>query len=225
MLENGLAVVLAAVVIAYTLSRVKIFIRLEYRRKAADDFVRLEVYLLSRLLAYHTTIPMIQIIKHRGLPWLESELKTGRDTIKTRSRREQRFVAKTADIYLHHPLKWRRIIREVNLLFDLYRSFARRIKKAMLCEKFTWRTACGCGDAALTGMVTGLLWAAKSEALIFLRRRLNFTARPVVRVRPIYDAALLEVEFECIFTLRVGNVINAAWGLLHFPVKGVKGSG
>ncbi|MDR3593049.1 MAG: DUF2953 domain-containing protein [Negativicutes bacterium] len=224
-MENWLAVVLATVVVVYTLSRVKIFIRVVYHRKAADDFVRLEVYLLSRLLAYHTTIPLVKLTENHGLPWLETGLKSGRRGVKTSSGREQRFAAKTVDIYLHQPVKWRDMMREVNFIYRLYRRFAGQIKKAMLCEKFTWRTGCGFDDAALTGLATGLLWALKSQLLLFLKRRLNFAVRPVIAVRPVYTAAVVEVEFECIFTIRVGNVINAAWGLLHFPVKGVKGSG
>lgn len=224
-MENWLAVVLATVIFTYSLTRVKIFIRLFYRRQAADDYVRLEVYLLRRLLAYHTTIPMVQIVEHRGLPWLQTELKTGQDKVKTRSDREQRFVAKTIDIYLNKPLKWRHIVREVNFLFRLYRRFSRKIQRAMQCEKFFWRTGFGCDDAAMTGMLTGFLWVLKSEVYLFLKRRIAFAASPVVRVQPIFSTAPFEVEFECIFTIRVGNVINAAWSLIHFPEKEVKGSG
>ena len=224
-MENLLVVIIASVIFAYALCRIKIFIRLFYRRQAADDFVRLEVYLLRRLLAYHTTIPIVQIIQHRGLPWLETELKSRREGLKTHSGREQRFVAKTFDIYLNKPLKWRHIVREVNYLFCLYRRFASRIKRAMRCEKFIWRTGCGCDDAAMTALVSGFLWVVKSEVLVFLKRRIGFAVRPVIQVQPIFDAVKVEVEFECIFTIRVGNVINAAWSLIHFPVKGVKGSG
>jgi hypothetical protein len=223
--ENWLAVILASIIFTYALARVKIFIRLFYRRKAADDYVRLEVYLLRRLLAYNTTIPVVQIVKHHGLPWLRTEEKSGQDKIKTRPGREQRFAANTIDVYLNKPLKWRHMVREVNFLYHLYRRFSRRIQRAMRCEKFLWRTGFGCDDAAMTGILSGVLWVLKSEVFLLLKRRINFAARPTIRVQPIFDTVLLEVEFECIFTIRVGNVINAAWSLIHFPVKEVKGNG
>lgn len=218
MMENWLVIMLAAVICAYTISRVKIFVRLFYRRQAADDFVRLEVYMLRRLLAYNTTIPMVQIVESKGLPWLETQVKNRDKIFKSDAGGEERR-------YLLKPHQWRHMVHEVNFLFRLYRRFTRNVQHRMLCEKFSWRTRIGSEDAALTAMATGLLWGVKSMAVRILRRRIAFGVRPIISVQPVFNKTLLEMEFECIFTIRVGNVINAVWSLIHFPDKGVKGSG
>ncbi|MDR3564097.1 MAG: DUF2953 domain-containing protein [Negativicutes bacterium] len=224
-MENGLAVLLAAFFLVYALSRVKIFIRLHYRRQATDDFIRIDVYALRRLMLYSLDIPVIETVREGGLPWLKTRMNAGGAGTETHTAREQRFAANTLDIYLKDAKKWRHLAHEVHVGLRLYYRCVRRLERKMQCEKFLWRTTVGLDDAAITSMIAGGLWVVKSEFYLFLKRRLRFAVRPVIMVTPSFVAERFAMELECIFTIRVGNVINAVLSLIEFPVKEVKDSG
>lgn len=220
-MEIWLTVLLAAALVGYTFSRVKIRICLQYHRQGTDDILSVDVYLLNRMLEYRLEIPVIKLTKDSGQPDVKVQ-KVG-PGLETHAESE-RYVLNPVDIYLHHPQKWRQIIHEINFYIHLYRRFARQLQRNMTCEGFYWQTRFGNDDAALTGMIVGAFWVIKSEILVMLQRRLKFSAMPNIKVIPVYDSAVFEVAFKCIFAIRVGNVINAMFSLVNFPQKEVKSS-
>lgn len=76
--------------------------------------------------------------------------------------------------------------------------------------KLHWRTAVGLDEAAATAWVVGLLWALKGWLLNFLDQRYGLP-RAVARVgvEPSFGAPGLRTALDCIFKLRVGQIIHA----------------
>jgi hypothetical protein len=223
--ETWVALWLAAAVVGYAVSRIRIYITLRYRRVSTDDSVAVDVALLNNIIHYHIDIPVVRIAERYGLPWLESKLETGQGEVETKSRREQVFIKNTWDIYRFHPRKWRTLLRTLRYYTRLYKKFTGHILARMTCEKLFWRTRLGTEDAALTSLASGALWAFKSQVYVYLKRRVKFAVAPAFQVSPIFNAAAFDVEFECIFSIRLGNVINAMLSLVNFPLKGETGSG
>jgi len=221
-LNIGLTVLLAAVLLGYTFSRIKIRICLQYHRQGIDDLLSVDVYLLNRLLAYRIEVPVIKLTKDSGQSKRDEKSELTKPDVDNHAENEDKYVVNPVDIYLHHPKKWRQIVHEIKYFIRVYRKFARHLQRNMTCEKFYWRTRFGNDDAALTSMIVGAFWAIKSEILVLLRRRLKFVARPEIKVTPVYNGAAFEVSFQCIFAIRVGNVINAMFSLVNFPRKEVK---
>lgn len=225
-METLLAVGLASALLSFFLYRTKVKIRLAYRRADDDDLLSVDVYLLRKLLLYHMEVPVIRLVERENLPWLESEIATDKGDVETHAKREQAFVQNTADIYLHHPAKWRKLMAEFRYYARLYNQFTRKVMAGMACERFAWQTRFGSADAAVTGAFTGALWAVKYLMLTRLMRRVAFTSRPVVRVVPDFKHVGFQADFECILSIRLGNVINATLRLIQIPRrKGAKGSG
>lgn len=224
-METWIAVSLASVIFSYAVSRIKIYIKLNYRRKAADDQLSVDVYFIKHFFTYHLDVPVVRIMSFNGLPWLKSEVEGGEEEVDTNPKRERRFAENMVDIYRNRPRKWRRIVKDFKHYTKLYNKFIERIMRRLTCEKISWQTRFGSDDAAVTSMGAGLFWLLKSQIYAFLKRRVKFAAKPEFQVIPVFSAIAFDVELECIFSIRLGNVINATLSQINFPRKGVKDSG
>jgi len=75
-------------------------------------------------------------------------------------------------------------------------------------EKLQWETIFGTDDPAVTGFATGLIWQAKYTILGLLAPRLHYhRAHPLIKVQPDFVTPQLNIYFESIFSLRVGNIM------------------
>ncbi|QJW48474.1 DUF2953 domain-containing protein [bacterium BFN5] len=196
--------------VAYVISRVSIYIHLQFFRNSNDDFILVDVYLPHRIHLYSMKVPIIEIVNRNNIPWLESKIETEHGETKTHSHREQRFIKVLFDICIKHPQKMRRILKMLRYYQKIYCKFMHSIIKSIYCEKFYWKTTFGLEDAAATAILSGTLWSVKAMILTFLQKRTNFKTRPVIRVQPIFDQNKIEVDFQCIFSIKLGNLINAS---------------
>lgn len=224
-MHKELLVLWAGIVLAYMLSRVNIYISLTYRRQDSDDHIIVDVFLLRKLIHYTITIPVIKTIDRTGIVWPVSEIETANGDVHTHAERERRFIQNLWYIYLHYPRKFRRMLRQLRLFMRLYKTFARKVLASLYCERLYWKTTFGSEDAAVTGVTVGALWAVKGLAYHAVRQRVKFSKRPEFAVVPVFGRQRFEVEFQCIFRLRVGNVITATYSLFKSKRKGAVGSG
>ena len=208
-MEIWLIIILANIVIICLLSYSKIYIALQYQRDGSNDYIAVHVYLFRRLLAYSMQVPMIEIGDITNSFWLKSKIKVGKSQDETHSKREQRFITKTAKFYILHPGRLKRIIRLVRYYIRLYCRVMNKIIHSLQCEQLQWKTMYGSEDAALTGIGTGLLWTVKSLMITRLKKHVIVTKKPIINVKPIFGQNSFKVDFQCIFSIRFGNVINA----------------
>lgn len=219
-METWLAASAATTLLWFALMRVKLYISVVYRRAGGDDSLAVEVYVPGRLLVYRMEVPVIRIIEAGALPWLESRVATRRGAAETRPKAERRFVRTTWEIFRNHSSHWRFLVRQFRHYTRMYNRLMRRLLRATACEKLCWRTRYGADDAALTGVTAGFIWIAKNEVYKYMKRRLAGVARPVFRVVPLYGRTAFEVELQCIFSIRLGNVINATTTVIQSAGKG-----
>ncbi len=219
-METWLAWWLATALLYLALVRLRLFVGLSYRRRGHDDHLAVDVYALKKLVSYHLEIPIARVARRGGLPWPETVVDTPSGRAETHARRERRFVRTTWHIFRHHPRHWHHLMRQLRFYTRLYNREAARLLAATACEKLSWRTGLGTGDAALTGLAAGLAWQLKSSAYAGMRRRLGSVPRPAFGVRPLYAREGVDIELECIFSIRLGNVINAITTAIRFLAKG-----
>ena len=85
--------------------------------------------------------------------------------------------------------------------------------RATLME-FDIRASLGLGDAAATGIATGLAWGAVGALVAAFRNIVpRWSCEPYVSIEPVFHARRLEVDSTCIVGFRAGDAIVAA-GLL-----------
>ena len=98
--------------------------------------------------------------------------------------------------------------RLVDLVPDFYRQL-RRFLRHVHCTRFRWQTEIGTGDAMETGVLSGLLWAIKTNLYQLLSRWIDCEAPPAFAVRPNFTQSVLLISLESIIRFRIGHAIFA----------------
>lgn len=208
-MENLFIILLANVIIICLLLYCKIYIKLKYQRDGSNDYIAIDVYSYGKLLAYSMQVPMIEMTDIKNSLWLKSKIKVGHSQDETNIKREQRFIKKTLDYYILHPKRLKGVIRLVRYYTRLYCRVMNKYIKSMHCERIQWNTLYGSEDAEQTGIVTGMLWTVKGLLITRLKKRVIVTNAPIINVNFLFGHNSFKVDFDCIFSIRLGNVINA----------------
>jgi len=208
-MENWFIIILAILVINCLLFYSKIHIKLKYQRDGSDDYIAVDVYIFARLLAYSMQVSVIEIGDINNSLWLKSKIKTGQSQDETHIKREQRFIIKTVNFYMLHPRRLRRVVRLVRYYARLYSYVMEKFVRSLHCEKLQWKTIYGSEDAEQTGIVIGMLWSIKELMITRLKKRVIITNNPIINVNSIFGHNSFKVDFQCIFSMRLGNVIHA----------------
>lgn len=86
--------------------------------------------------------------------------------------------------------------------------YIREFIERSICRSFTWKTELGFADYALTGIVTGLLWAGKGTILGYLSRLFRMDSRDMqVSIDPFFGGRRWESSINCILTTHLGHII------------------
>ena len=79
---------------------------------------------------------------------------------------------------------------------------------------FEWKTRVGVIDAAVTAWAAGALWGIKGGLIGILQSRYEFGLTPYLQVIPTFGQTRFDTALNCIFELRVGHIILAAFNEL-----------
>lgn len=208
-MECWLLIILSNLLLLCVLFYTKIYLVLKCKRDHSNDYIGVEVYIMRRLLLYSMQVPMIEITGRGAALWVESKIKTGNNQDTTHSKREQKVVKKHLKFYITHPIYLRRSIQRLRSYARVYCKVMEKIINSLHCEEFCWKTSYGSEDAALTSIVVGMLWTVKSLLLTKLQKQVVFMDKPTIHVNPIFGHTHFKVDFQCIFSIRLGNVITA----------------
>ncbi|HBF36191.1 MAG TPA: hypothetical protein DDW50_02600 [Firmicutes bacterium] len=88
--------------------------------------------------------------------------------------------------------------------------------------KFTWITRIGTGNPVSTATIYGVLWGVKSSLLSYLYRKEKLVGTPDIQVIPDFQTTRLDLNFDCIFKVKLGYIIIAAF-VAHFRHRMMKG--
>lgn len=78
-------------------------------------------------------------------------------------------------------------------------------------QRFQWSTRIGTGDAALTAIFSGMLWAVKTTVTGYLQTKYRFVKQPEVEVLSDFQNSGLKMAFDCIFRVKLGYIMIAAF--------------
>jgi hypothetical protein len=207
-MEFWLALVIATIMICCLLFFSKIYINVTYKRNGMNDYIAVNVYTVKKIVVYEMEVPAIELVESKGLSWLESTIKTVKSQDETHRKREERFMKKAAKLYSKHPKKLKHAIEEFYYYTQMYCRVIEKVLMSATCERFYWKTVYGSEDAASTGRIIGLLWAGKVFIINRLKRHVFCVEKPIIAVNPIFGRNQLDVDFQCIFSIRLGNVIK-----------------
>lgn len=87
-------------------------------------------------------------------------------------------------------------------------------------EKFHWHTCIGTGDAADTGMISGVAWTIKGIVLQWISRYMKWKEKPVLSITPDFYHAVSKTSLTCMIHFRLGYAMLAGLRFVKYWVGG-----
>ncbi|MDL4841339.1 DUF2953 domain-containing protein [Aquibacillus rhizosphaerae] len=76
-------------------------------------------------------------------------------------------------------------------------------------HQIEWRTSFGTGDASVTGLLSGVVWAVKGYIIGLIVNCMNVRTSPKIMVTPLFQQKQSYTELKCIASIRLGQAIYA----------------
>ncbi|MBA4495653.1 DUF2953 domain-containing protein [Paenactinomyces guangxiensis] len=108
-------------------------------------------------------------------------------------------------------------------VLDHIEDFQRTVRwflSKVTCEKLVWVTTIGTGDAAESGILTGIVWGIKTTLVGMLSGYTRWDQSPLLYVEPHFSQPVLETHLHSIIRFRVGHAILGITRLLLHLRKG-----
>ncbi len=116
-----------------------------------------------------------------------------------------------------------RVIDLYQQVMNIYRAIKpafRYMLSTVKLHRLSWCTKLGMYQADQTGLAVGLLWTLKSSSIAYLYRRLKKPLpRPDLEIVPVFDARVLAIRLNCMFSLRSWHMIITGVMAVWFYLK------
>jgi hypothetical protein len=192
-------------------------IGIHFQRVHDNDQLAIDIKALFGLVHLKYEVPVLKLKERFSSVEVKTEVESGNENITLRAARK----TITPNMVMQMAQKSRQSLRYVHGFLDWVKQTLAYIR----CEKLTWYSKIGTGDAAETGVLTGLVWGVKTSLLGYGLRHLSLRTVPSVNVIPLYDQRLFHSELKCILRIRVGHAILAGMRFLPRFLKGKGGEG
>ncbi|CUH94070.1 hypothetical protein P22_0132 [Propionispora sp. 2/2-37] len=226
-MEIWLIIVVETMMLLYVLWMSNVYISLTYKRVRNNDHLVVSVYSFKHIFSYTMEVPVIEWESNNRPELIKTKIETpdNADSVKTYSKREQRFVHRSIKKYFTSIPQLIAMWKDANNYLFKYKLFMSKLSRGLSCEQLSWHVRYGVYDAALTGMIYGIAWNVTECFLHYAVKRIRFMQKPSLRITPVFDRQILEIELHCIFRLKLGNVITAIWSIVYTKEKEARGSG
>ncbi len=202
--------------------------RIFYQKVAWDDSLILEMSFLKGMLKRRKIISLLKltpkIIKKREKTsgrWFfihKAQTKEVESSYQSNSHNWQEFLQR----YQQYGLGMTLLTYFLPARYQHWLYVAEDLEKRGSFTKFIWRTTVGAGDPASTALIYGLIWSLTSGLVNFLHHRTDFSNTPEIRVVPDFQSTRLDLFFDCIFQVKLGYIIIAAF-IARFRHRFLKG--
>jgi hypothetical protein len=199
-----MAFLVAEMMLAVIFLLTTITVRVHYKRKRKDDMLMINLSAWFGLIRFQHEVSVIKLAEDMSGVIYRTETESPQEPID-----QKNFKMNPKEMFQFHH----RIYELFKHVHALHRILRRFLKKVRLYE-WRWRSAIGTGDAAETGMLSGLGWGIKSNITLLISRYLSLRVVPKYDVKPLFQEKRLETELSCMFRIRVGHAILAGLRML-----------
>lgn len=174
-----------------------------YQRHGADDLFKVKISSFGGLLNINVTVPVLE----QRFNWLEPFFR-----LVLRSR-VGGLTVKDETILDPGEWSWDRIrlwVKEAKWALAIVKPNARYLLSKSVIHHLSWQTKLGTGDAAVTGMLAGMVWGLNSTICAWLTHQVKkIVTRPKISVVPVFAVSAFALDIHCIFEVRAGHIIIA----------------
>lgn len=192
------------------LSHIKLHFK--YFRIQEDDTVSLE-FLFWGFINYKIEVPVLILQKKLSGFTLKTrtELETGGDY-------SQELMGKSVERNLNSLIQK---IQEILLYKEEFGYFLRYLN----VKRFAWNITIGTPDAAVTAILTGVAWSIMGNVTSqFYQKIAPGWHRPELQISPNFKKEVFSTSLDCIFKIRVGNIMVTGIKILKKKVTRLGGN-
>ncbi|MBH8596670.1 DUF2953 domain-containing protein [Thermoactinomyces sp. CICC 10521] len=196
--------VLLVVLIWFTSVRIEIL----YKRENKNDRGEIKISALGGLVRFRVNLPEV---KWTGMDeGMQVEGTVKGQTTAAKMAKEKGKVKLNRRTFQRLRFYYHEFVER----FDQFHKTIRWFLSKVTFEKLTWVTKIGTGDAAESGILTGVAWGIKTTLIGFFSQYTRWREAPQLTIHPEFNREVLETYFHSIIRFRVGHAILGAKRLL-----------
>lgn len=179
----------------------KLRIKVDILHNEENNHIKIKMMVLFGLISYTYNVPFVKVDEENLSLVVKSETEAGSSAEKTTTSEQKTRITphdvmekvRQAKEFLEHV---------VNL-----RGIMKRFINSITIHKLEWNSSFGLGDAAQTGMATGVLWSLKGSIVGILAHYMRLKTKPVLAITPHFLENVVRTKVICIFSFRIGHAI------------------
>ncbi len=179
----------------------KITVILDLQHIGDNDHLKIKLR-AWRIIKYTINIPLIKVDDEANII-IKQEQKVGNEQSKNKVKEKGRKITPEEDIRALHDVK--EILQHVIGMHKIVRRFLKKVK----VKKFEWHSQVGIGDAAQTGILTGLAWSIKSGVVGLISSYMYLSTTPILTIDPAFNIYCSKTKLECMIQFRIGQAMLA----------------
>ena len=192
------------------ISFMKLRIKVDILHNEENNHIKIKMMVLFGLISYTYNVPFVKADEENPSLVVESETKVGSSNNKTTTSEQKSRITphevmdqiRQAKEFLEHV---------VNL-----RGIMKRFINHITIHKLEWNSTFGLGDAAQTGMATGVLWSLKGSIVGILAHYMRLKSKPVLAITPHFLENVVRTKLICIFSFRIGHAILGGFRVVKY---------
>jgi len=200
-----LAIILL-ILLVVIISKLKVYI--DYYHGQDNDHLEIRFKALFGLVRYKMTIPIIKVDENSPTIVVKDKIEKGKKDKNVKQGKRQ--VAGEDLLKSFNDTK--QIVNHVLGLHKIVKKFLRKVQ----VKELEWHSVVGVGDAAITGVLTGSIWAVKGSLLGIVSRYMVIKKMPIVTITPNFQFAVSQTAIKCMIQFRIGHAMLAGIKLLKF---------
>lgn len=184
---------------------IPIYIRIELKRKSGEDKIQLIVYILKGILKYKYEISYIDlIIKYYNDHTDEKKGKSNEMKKDKKIKLATKLLKKSKK-----PIDYKKVLKAI---------WGYLIKKIEL-KSINLKSTIGLGDAALTGILYGLIWSLIGTLTNIISQYKDINEINIEN-NPDFNNKICIIDFFCIIRLKIVHIIIASYRGVKVFIKG-----
>lgn len=179
----------------------KITIILDLQHIGDDDHLKIKLR-AWRYIKYTINIPLVKVDDDANLI-LKQEQKAGTEESNRKVKESEKKITPEEEMRALHDV--REMLQHIIGLHKIVRRFLKKIK----VKQLEWHSQIGIGDAAHTGMLTGVAWSIKGGVVGLISSYMKLQTTPVMSISPAFNVFCSRTKLKCMFQFRIGQAIFA----------------
>ncbi len=189
---------LVLLILLIVVTRLTIFIDVNHSQD--DDHIKIKFSIWFGLIRYTINVPMVAIDEETPSIVFKKEKKA--NIASDEKKKTVKFSFHNLMDSIHDS---KEILYRVIDLVPILKHFLKKIS----VSKFEWHSHIGIGDAAHTGIITGLGWSIKGTIVGVISQYFNLKTYPDYSITPSFQVAVSETKLRCMIQFRIGYAIVA----------------